>query len=214
MRVSTAVSEPPAVEVPVGNTYDKEATTHPVERRLVAGFTDALLDLLPRRPGAVLEVGCGEGAQLRKVAGAVPALRLVGFDLPSSELSSRWQGLQADMVCGTADALPFKDDAFDTVLALEMLEHVPDPGRVLAEIARIARSTVVLSVPWEPAWRLGNLARGRYLSELGNTPGHIQHFTRSAFTRLVDHHLDVTAVRRPFPWTFVQASVRGGRGAP
>jgi hypothetical protein len=62
-------------------------------------------------------------------------------------------------------------------------------------------------------WRLGNLARGRYVGDLGNTPGHIQHFSRAAFSRLVDHHLDVIAVRRPFPWTFVKAAVRGSRGA-
>ncbi len=201
-------------EVPVGNVFDKEATRHSIERRLVSGFSRTLLDLVPRPLGSVLEVGCGEGCQLRKVADAVAPQQMVGFDLPSPTLTSRWSGLDAEMVCGSGTSLPFRSGSFDLVLALEMLEHVEDPGAVLAEIARVARGTVVLSVPWEPAWRLGNLARGRYLRALGNTPGHVQHFTRSSFLRLVDHHLRVTEVRRPFPGTFVQAEVRGGRGAP
>ncbi|HMQ28482.1 MAG TPA: methyltransferase domain-containing protein, partial [Acidimicrobiales bacterium] len=98
---------------------------------------------------------------------------------------------------------------FDLVLALEVLEHVPEPEAVLSEIARVGRGAVVLSVPWEPVWRLGNLARGRYVRDLGNTPGHIQHFGRGGFRRLVARHLDVREVRRPVPWTFVRADVRG-----
>lgn len=197
-------------EVPVGNVYDKEAASNPIERRLVAGFSSALLDLLPARPHRVLEVGCGEGGQLRKVARLAPGAELFGFDLPSDELAARWEGLDAQMACGSAEHLPYPDDSFDLVLALEVLEHVPDPDAVLAEIARVGTGAVVLSVPWEPVWRLGNLARGRYVSDLGDTPGHIQHFGRGAFRRLVGRHLKVRAVRRPFPWTFVGAEVAGG----
>ena len=196
------------VDVPVGNTYDKEATTNPLERAMVAGFTAALVDLLPASPRRVLEVGCGEGGQLRKVADRAPLAELYGFDLPSDDLAARWSGLEAAMACGSAEALPFPDDSFDLVLALEVLEHVPDPSDVVREIARVGTGAVVLSVPWEPVWRLGNLARGRYLREAGNTPGHIQHFGRRSFRRLVGEHLVVRAVRRPVPWTFVRADVR------
>lgn len=197
--------------VPVGNTFDKEAATNPVERALVAGFTAALLDLLPRAPRRVLEVGCGEGGQLRKVADQAPLASLYGFDLPSDDLAARWEGLDAAMVCGSAEALPFPDDSFDLVLALEVLEHVPDPSAVVREIARVATGAVVLSVPWEPVWRMGNLVRGRYLRDLGNTPGHLQHFGRRSFRRLVGEHLVVRQLRRPVPWTFVLADVPSRR---
>lgn len=200
-------------DVPVGNTYDKEAATNPVERAMVAGFTSALLALLPAAPRRVLEVGCGEGGQLRKVADRAPSADLYGFDLPSEDLASRWEGLDAAMACGSAEALPYPDDTFDLVLALEVLEHVPDPAAVVREIARVGCGAVVLSVPWEPVWRAGNLARGRYLRDLGNTPGHVQHFGRRGFRRLVGEHLEVREVRRPVPWTFVRADVpRAERG--
>jgi len=194
-------------DVPVGNVYDKEAAGNPIERRLVGGFSAALLALVPARPQRVLEVGCGEGGQLRKVARLEPGARLFGFDLPSEALAQRWDGLAASMAVGTAENLPYPDDTFDLVLALEVLEHVTDPDAVLAEISRVATGAVVLSVPWEPVWRLGNLARGRYVGALGNTPGHVQHFGRRGFQTMVARHLSVTAVRRPFPWTFVRADV-------
>lgn len=199
-------------DVPVGNVYDKEATSNPIERRLVRGFSSALLGLLPAAPRRVLEVGCGEGGQLRKVARLAPEAKLFGFDLPSDELAVRWEGLDARMATGSADDLPYRDDTFDLVLALEVLEHVPDPDAVLSEIARVGTGAVVLSVPWEPVWRLANLARGRYLAEFGNTPGHIQYFGRGGFERLVSRHLVVRGVRRPFPWTFVRADVVGAHG--
>ena len=138
-------------DVPVGNVFDKEAASNPIERRLVAGFSEALLALLPERPQMVLEVGCGEGGQLRKVARLAPGARLFGFDLPSDELAERWEGLDACMACGTAEALPYPDATFDLVLALEVLEHVPDPDAVLQEIARVK--------PLRSRRALGNLAK-------------------------------------------------------
>jgi SAM-dependent methyltransferase len=196
------------VSVPVGNAYDKEATRHPIERRMVDGFAAGLRALLPADPATVLEVGCGEGGQLRKVGDALPGAHLVGIDLPHPDLAERWHGLDSEMVCASATRLPFPDRSFDLVLALEVLEHLDDPDTALTEIARVGRDAVILSVPWEPWWRAGNLARGRYVRELGNTPGHLQHWSSRGFARFVATRFDVRAVRRPVPWTMVAARSR------
>ncbi len=192
------------MSVSIGNTYDKESTTHPIERRLVEGFDADLMALLPPAAARVLEVGCGEGNQLRKLAAALPDAELVGLDLAPSD-RTQWPAHAAEMVCGSVLSLPYADRSFDLVLALEMLEHVDDPGAALAEIARVTAGTALLSVPWEPVWRAGNLVRGRYLGQLGNTPGHIQHFSRRGFLRLVERHFRIDAVKRPLPWTMVRA---------
>jgi SAM-dependent methyltransferase len=195
------------VSVPTGNTYDKEATTNPAERRMVDGFARALRSLLPDTAARVLEIGCGEGSQLRKVGAVLPGAHLTGLDLPDAELAARWEGIDATMVHGSADSLPWPDSTFDLVLALEVLEHLDDPERAVGEIARVARGAVVLSVPWEPVWRAGNLLRGRYLGALGNTPGHVGHFSRRSFLRLVRRELVVDEVCTPLPWTMVRARV-------
>jgi hypothetical protein len=72
----------------------------------------------------------------------------------------------------------------------------------------IPRRAVLLSTPWEPVWRLLNLARGRYVRDLGNTPGHVQHFGRRALVRLAEARLRVVAVRRPLPWTVILGEPR------
>jgi ubiquinone/menaquinone biosynthesis C-methylase UbiE len=195
--------------VPTGNTYDKYASTNPVERRLMAGFFDALDASLPTAaPAAVLEVGVGEGEVSARVQQRYPGARLVGIDLADDELAAHWA--ERGVAGSFADIahLPFPDRAFDLVLAIEVLEHVADPPAALAELDRVCRADLVVSVPREPLWRVANMARGKYLGALGNTPGHIQHWSSRGFARYVGARFDVRAVRRPVPWTMVAARSR------
>jgi hypothetical protein len=88
--------------------------------------------------------------------------------------------------------------------AIEVLEHVPDPAHTVAEMARVARGGhLLVSVPREPLWRGLNLARGAYVREWGNTPGHVNHWSRRGFVVLLSRHGDVAEVRSPFPWTML-----------
>ncbi len=83
------------------------------------------------------------------------------------------------------DALPFADDEFDLAAAIEVLEHVPDPEPTVAEMARVAKRHLLVSVPHEPLWRMLNVARGAYVRDLGNTPGHVNHWSRRGFVRML-----------------------------
>ncbi len=173
------------------------------------GFFAALDENLPsQRPSAVLEVGVGEAEVTKIIAGRHPGMTVVGIDLPDPELAATWHGKPVAGSFADIVSLPFRDDQFDLVLAIEVLEHVDDPDAALREVARVARRDVVLSVPREPIWRAANLARGKYVSTVGNTPGHIQHWSSRAFTDLVGRHFDVVRVTKPFPWTMVRARVR------
>ena len=195
--------------VPTGNTYDKYASTNPVERRLMRGFFDALRGSLPDgAPASVLEVGVGEGEVSALVRDRFPDSAVVGIDLPDDDLAEHWSA--RGLTCAYADIarLPFASRSFDLVLAIEVLEHVPDPAGALAELDRVCRRDLVVSVPREPIWRAANLVRGKYVSALGNTPGHIQHWSARRFSSLVATRFDVVDVRRPLPWTMVGARSR------
>jgi SAM-dependent methyltransferase len=195
--------------VPTGNTYDKYASSNPVERRLMRGFLDALEAALPERPpAAVLEVGMGEGEVTTLVRDRYPDARVVGVDLPDVDLAAEWRARGLTGVFADISQLPFPSRQFDLVLGIEVLEHVPDPAAALAELDRLCRGELVVSVPREPVWRVANMARGKYLAALGNTPGHIQHWSSRRFAGLIGNRFDVLTVRRPFPWTMVHARSR------
>jgi ubiquinone/menaquinone biosynthesis C-methylase UbiE len=112
------------------------------------------------------------------------------------------------MFFGDVTRLPFADASVDLVVGLEVLEHVPTPARALTEIARVCRGHAIVSVPREPIWRIGNMARGRYLRDLGNTPGHVNHWSARSFERFVGSAMQVVGTELPLPWTMVQARPR------
>ncbi|MBX5440143.1 MAG: class I SAM-dependent methyltransferase [Solirubrobacteraceae bacterium] len=202
---------PPSVTVDAegtvtGNTYDKYGSTNPVVRRLMAGFERTLDELFAKAaPRTLLDVGCGEGVLVEKWAKRIPG-RVVGIDLEDPHLQAEWEKRQVPNLeyrIMKAENLPFADDEFTTATAIEVLEHVPDPRHTLAEMARCASEHLIVSVPREPLWRALNMARGAYLKDLGNTPGHVNHWSKRAFVSLLSEYGTVVEARSPFPWTML-----------
>jgi SAM-dependent methyltransferase len=194
-----------ATPVPTGNTYDKYGSSNPVVKRLMAGFHGALDELWARAsPESVLDVGCGEGVLTLEWAERLGDRRIVGIDLDDPKLSAEWAARRRpnlEFRAEEATSLSFGDDEFDMAAAIEVLEHVPEPVVTVAEMARVARRWLLVSVPREPLWRGLNMARGAYLRDLGNTPGHVNHWSKRAFVSLLSRYGRVEEARSPFPWT-------------
>jgi 2-polyprenyl-3-methyl-5-hydroxy-6-metoxy-1,4-benzoquinol methylase len=119
-----------------------------IERRRV----NAILRFLDvDQEDSVLEVGCGAG----NVLAQVPARRLNGIDISTFLLKKSQQRLvdQANLAQTNAERLPFVDHAFRRLVCTEVLEHVPDPRQVVAEMARVASADAILviTIPNE-AW--------------------------------------------------------------
>jgi len=193
-------------DVPTGNTYDKYGTTNPIEARLMRGFFDVLDALVASTsPTRILEVGMGEGHVSARMIETFAGVPFHGIDLPDPSLTGRWHEIGALGSFADITRLPFPDSTFDLILAIEVLEHVDDPDAALAELRRVGTRDLVASVPREPIWRAMTLARAKYVRDLGNTPGHIQHWTSRSFEKLIARHAEVEVRRAPLPWTIVKA---------
>jgi 2-polyprenyl-3-methyl-5-hydroxy-6-metoxy-1,4-benzoquinol methylase len=205
--VSSATQEP----VPTGNTYDKYGSQNPVVRRLMAGFESTLEQLWDKAaPQSILDVGCGEGVLTAQWADKLGDRRIVGIDLDDAKLKAEWERRRrGNLEYRVEDAtnLSFADGEFHMATAIEVLEHVPDPERTVSEMARVAQSWMLVSVPREPLWRGLNMARGAYLKQLGNTPGHVNHWSKRSFVSMLSRHGTVDEIRSPFPWTMVLVRV-------
>jgi ubiquinone/menaquinone biosynthesis C-methylase UbiE len=210
---TTTPAETPGVVI--GNHTPKYTARNPAVRwltqRWVANLDRQLARIATQHGadgGGALEVGCGEGviaAQLARRFGEVVAL-----DLPDAGLRAGWRRHRGPrFLHADAQALPFADDRFGVVVAAEVLEHLADPAKGLQELARVGRAHLVLSVPQEPLFRCCNLLAGRYLRELGNTPGHLNHWSRRGFVRFVAQVAEVREVTSPFPWTTIWATLPG-----
>ena len=181
-----------------------------VERRLLSRFRARLLsEVGPLAPARVLDAGCGEGHVTAWLAGALPASEITGVEGRPEALEvfrARNPGLGA--VEGDLGALPFPDAQFELVLCTEVLEHLPEPARAVRELARVCSGHLFLTVPHEPYFRAGNLARGRYVSRLGSTPGHLSTWGRRGFLRVVAAEAEPVRWVSLFPWQGVLARAR------
>ena len=176
-----------------------------------------LIDRLYREVAAVaavaeatslLDAGCGEGEALARLGDRMPE-RTAAVDLdPDAVALTQYRLPRVDVSRHSIDALPFEDDSFDLVLCLEVLEHVPEPSLALAELARVCSGRIVLSVPDEPWFRLGSLARGKYLRGLGDHPEHTNHWSPRSLRAMLEGEVDVISLRRSFPWAIAECRPR------
>jgi len=190
-----------------GNLTAKYPPTNPVAAALVHRWRAALRELLGQAaPRSLLDVGCGEGVLTAEWAGAMPRTGVLGVDVEPVVSDSAAANLRFATI-DPAPPLPYADGGWDLVAAVESLEHMEDPEGALAEMARCARRHLLVSVPREPLWRALNVARGAYVRRLGNTPGHLHHFTPRALRSLLRTRGEIVASRSPLPWTVVLVRV-------
>lgn len=126
----------------------------------------------------VLDVGGGDGLFLRMLAErGLTELAMADFSSVAVDRASA-AGLTAHLV-DLGGGLPFDDGAFGTVCALDVLEHLPDPTRVLVEMARVGREVVVV-VPNFSYWldRL-RVISGRVPFQLRPARGHVYWFNHA-----------------------------------
>lgn len=187
----------------------KYRTRNPLVRVLIARYFERLAALVASlQPASVLEAGCGEGEVLVRLREVLPP-RVAGIDVSDGALSLARRRLPgAALSLGSVKALDFPSSDFDLVICVEVLEHLDDPGTALDELGRVARNDLVVSVPWEPWFRGGNLMRGRYLSSLGNHPDHLHRWSRRSFRACLGEHLEVVSCPTAFPWVLAHCRPR------
>lgn len=152
--------------LPDANPFDEIADEYdtwydsPLGAFVIAEEQQALLEVLPKPPGQLLEVGAGTGWWSRILARR-------GFSVTALEPSAAMRHVGAaresepiEWVVGTAERLPVADEAFDVVLLMTVLEFLSSPERAIAEAWRVVRPGGTLVVghldplsPWVALYR-------------------------------------------------------------
>lgn len=190
-----------------GQDAKKYSSTNPVVARLLTRWTGILRSTIGTigPDEVVVDVGVGEGLSLERFL--PPGARAVGVEYRHDKAAvakTRLAGLSP--VVADAGMVPIADRSADLVTCIEVLEHLVEDDPAVSELARICRGRCVVSVPWEPWFRIGNLGRGKNIARFGNDPEHVQFFTPSRLQAMMGRSFDQVRVVRAFPWLIAEAS--------
>jgi 2-polyprenyl-3-methyl-5-hydroxy-6-metoxy-1,4-benzoquinol methylase len=184
-------------------------------RRIIGRFIDRICAEVDRlSPRTIVDLGCGEGIVARELGRRLDGdFEYLGLDLNPESIAFARQlcGQDPRFSFEVADILALEPRLgwADVGLCLEVLEHLPAPRDALSQLQIWTHGTVIVSVPWEPWFRLGNLLRGRHVMRLGNHPEHLHQFTPRSFQRLLAEHSDDASVGACFPWLIGELGATG-----
>ncbi len=191
--------------------HAKYNTQNIISKFLVHRFTAALQTLILRHAhGRILDIGSGEGMVLGGISEKLqPATnQIVISDLDYKEVIDAQRNIHTSSpVVSNIKQLPFENDTFDLVICTEVLEHIDDYGAAMREIARVSKNVFIISVPREPLWRFLNMVRLSYLRDWGNTPGHLNHWSKRAISTEIAKYARVLDVISVLPWTIVVGTI-------
>ncbi len=148
-------------------------------------------DRLPEK-GTVLDVGCGDGAFLEYVRDRKPGLRLIGIDGSNAAIAKlRGKDLHGEVVAdlNAPDLSAFRD--VDIIVAMELIEHLPEPERLMAEFLKTRAEVFYITIP-----NLGFIVNRLRLALGGRMPvtaivyhikEHLRHWTPRDFRHWAGH---------------------------
>ena len=193
----------------IGNYYDKYGSRNPIVKWMMMGFESALSDFVAKTaPKSIYEIGCGEGYWVLRWNKNGFLARGCDFSSNVIELA-RENAVHHGLPPSIFESRCIYDinaehDSADLIVCCEVLEHLENPEAGLQALQRVVKKDLIISVPREPIWCALNLARGKYITRFGNTPGHLQNWSKHGFIRLVSRYFQIIETETPFPWTMLR----------
>lgn len=142
-----------------GNYYDNAIATNLLQRFWHTSRFKAAKKLAAQtKASSVLDIGCHAGTFTSHIAAALPKAMITGIDLSKEAIAvAKKNHRHIKFLKAKAEKLPFTDKSFDLVTCFEMLEHIPQPDKVIKEMKRVMRKkgTLIVLVPYEtPLFKL------------------------------------------------------------
>ena len=191
---------------PIREDAIKYETKNPISKTLLKGYFNALEELLRTISfNNVYEAGCGNGYITKFIRNKYNSIAISASDVSENKILVAKEEISnvSFSIENIYKLTKQCDNTYDLVIATEVLEHLEHPREALVELIRISKKHIILSVPNEPIWCIGNMLRFKYLKSFGNTPGHINHWSKNTFIKFINQYCSVKKILMPLPWVMI-----------
>lgn len=186
----------------------KRALVYRLNHKILSVVSKVLQD--PSKRYRILDAGCGEGFISMLLVKKFPNAIVTGIDQSQEALEMARRVHQIVRYRqGSIYRMPFRNHSFDLVICTEVLEHLESPYFALKELNRVVKrgGAVLLTVPAEPWFCMGNFLVMKNVRRFGNPIDHINHWTYRGFIKYIRTFL-ITSNSRCilkawpcFPWS-------------
>ena len=185
---------------------EKYNSRNPIKKGLVERLNRKIISILGEMIGennaTVLDAGCGEGYISRLIASSFPNVNVTGIEYTPEAINvAKEMDTLVSYIQGDISDMPFENHSFDFVVCTEVLEHVENPDKALSELLRVGKNGVLITVPHEPWFRMGNMLAFKNVSRFGNPIDHINHWSFRSFKRFVCRYSRNAEFSNSFPWS-------------
>jgi len=190
----------------------KHINKNPLMKLILKKFNNDIIESISLiNSKSILDIGCGEGFVTIEVAKKIKA-KIVGIDKEKDAIKFAISNNKLEnMEYSTGDIFKldyFKDNSFDLVMSLEVLEHLENYEKAIEIMSKLSKKYLLLSVPNEPWFRMANVLRLKYLKRFGNTPGHVNNWTRKEFRALCMKYGKIIKFKTSGVWNIVLLKIR------
>lgn len=190
-----------------GNYFNKYESQNPLYKKLMSKFMDTIISTIKSKNFEklnILETGCGEGHLANILINSLQNVDYQGFDIEDEIVEFAKNNtpnaqIKLGSIYGLSDYMTKK---YQFVITSEVMEHLEYPEKAAQELIKLDADYFILTVPNEPIWRILNMMRFKYIKNFGNTPGHLQHWSKNSFTKFLQNYFNVENSFGVFPWTF------------
>ncbi len=202
--------------------YDKYMSKNALKRKLVQNLNNKIVAQVKdfateirasngndNDPIRILDAGCGEGFIDRILLNSIFGIELTGLEYTAEAIAiAKKMNPDVTYIQGDITDMHFNDGTFDVVLCTEVLEHIPDPAAALKELIRVCRSKILITVPHEPWFCMGNLLAFNNVARLGNPVDHVNHWRKSTFIDFLGGDKACWTVSTSFPWLMASTTIQ------
>lgn len=186
-----------------GNYYNKYESKNPIVQTLMKKYfkdLDSLVLPIKHEIATALEIGCGEGYVSKH-------LQDLGINIEGADISDRIIHVARKL----HPSIPFRTQSiydldpskykYDIIFANQVFEHLVETRTAISYVKKSSSKYLFFSVPNEPFFRIVNLLRMKYLSKVGNPPGHINHWSKKSFQLFLEsNELDIINITTSTIW--------------